>query len=120
MSIKRAMVAIGFLGILFVAMGCENPPQATTTTVDLSKQCPTKNVQPEQHATSVQNLGDGIRIKIITGHVTVWSSVANERQIQRELEPFVNSGRYEIVRVNINRSPRGCLTSAEVYYRVKK
>ena len=107
---KRMFCLIALAGLLVgLLAGCDEPPPKTTT------------VEFPQATSTVecQGVEDGIRIKFITAEGT---HEQKQVEVQRQLEEFINSGQYEIVRVTTTRcnGSEAHLLSAEVYYRPKK
>jgi len=108
---RKMICLVAIVGLMGFLVGCEDPPPKTTT-VDFPQ-------AQAADSTEDQVLGDGVRIKFITaegGHDK------KQEEVQRQLEAFINSGRYEIVRVSTTRcnSSEAHLLSAEVYYRLKE
>lgn len=107
----RNIAVLVLLGLGLVLAGCDNN-KPKTITVELA--------QPQAvEGTQNQELGSGIRIKFITA---TGNHDQMQAEVQRQLESFINSGQYEIVRVVTTRcnGDQAHLLSAEVYYRPKK
>jgi len=107
---QKNIAVLVLLGLDLVLAGCNNTPR--TTTVEFA--------QPQAvEATQNQELGSGIRVKFITA---TGRHDQMQAEVQRQLESFINSSQYEIVRVVTTRcnDMRAHLLSAEVYYRPKK
>ena len=109
---KKLFCLVTLVGAMGLLVGCDDSKPPKTTTVELS--------QPQAaDSTPSQVFGDGIRIKFITAkgdHANI------QAEVQRQLEAFINSGQYEIVKVSTTRcnGSGAHLLSAEVYYRPKK
>lgn len=110
---RRDFLLLVLLAFGLALAGCDNPPPKKTV-VDFSQ-------FQEKEAAKKKEFGNGIRVKFITtnpsrGHD--W----REKEAQRQMEEFVNSGQYDIVQVVTVRCTEGNahLLAAEVYYREKK
>lgn len=110
--IHLAMLA-SLVGLL---VGCDESPPPKATTVELTQPQANDTLPPIPVSdVPVQELGSGILVEFFVLK-PCFSCLTERQNLRDEVQGFINSGKYEIVRVVTTNDRHGHLMEVAIYY----
>ena len=110
---KKIIVILALSILLMITtLGCE-PPPATQKSTDFGSENSQKGFSSKGSLTaSDTSRFSGKKIKLMI----IDSGQYNEEDVDKKLKKIVNSGKYNIIKINTIYDSNGSLAQAEIYY----